>query len=369
MNFIHIADTHIENKTNNIGEDGEKRRHQIIDAFSRLIDYIKHKKIKYLFIAGDFYEHKYIKDSTVDLIIKLFKSIPDTKIFITPGNHDPYITNSVYDRFLFPKNVHIFKEFDVIETEDANIFGFGFTDFDPPKYVNFGNIKPLKNGKKNILIIHTDIYSKKFEYDKEVYKLIQKNFDYVAMGHIHKGNFKKDKKVIYPGSFAELSFKVAKEGTTGAVLGEFKNNNLKLENIHFDNTKYIEHKLDISLENSMSSLILTLNNLNFSDEKIVRIILVGSKKFDINTKFILDNLRNKNIIQIVDNTKLKINIKKYQEEVSLRGIFVKKSIELIEKLNEKKEATSFVEEQLEYDEKAKMVEKAMLLVLEEMEKN
>lgn len=368
MDFIHIADLHLDGKTKNVGENSGKRRHQILDAFVRLIDYIRNKKIKYLFIAGDLYEHKYIKDSTIEILIKLFKSIKDTKIFIAPGNHDPYIKDSVYDRFKFPENVYIFKNMESIETEDANIQGFGFTDFYPPKNVNFGNIKPINNGKKNILIVHTDIYSKKYEYDKEISKLLLKKFDYIAMGHIHKGNFKKDSNAIYPGSFVELSFKAASDGYTGAIYGSFEKGILRKEILTFDDIKYIEYNVDISLERSISSLLITMNNLKFEDNKIVRIVLTGEKTFAIDKKFLLDNIRNKNIIQIVDNTKLKIDVKKYKEEISLRGIYIKKSYELMDKLKSKIELAEYEEEKKEYLEKIKLVEKSILLVLEEIEK-
>ena len=71
--------------------------------------YIKENDIKYLFIAGDLYEQKYIKKSTIEYINNLFKEIPETKIFISPGNHDPLLKNSYYNNFLWNNNVHIFK--------------------------------------------------------------------------------------------------------------------------------------------------------------------------------------------------------------------------------------------------------------------
>ena len=40
---------------------------------------------------------------------KCFAEIPSTKIFITPGNHDPYIKDSIYDTTYFGSNVYIFK--------------------------------------------------------------------------------------------------------------------------------------------------------------------------------------------------------------------------------------------------------------------
>ena len=366
MKFLHIADVHLDQMINNVGENENKRRHEIIEAFSRAIQYIKNMKIEYLFIAGDFYEHKYIKDTTIEIIINLFKEISNTKIFITPGNHDPFVKDSIYDRFDFPENVYIFRDMEMVETKDANIFGFGFTDFYPLKNVNFGNIKPLKNGKKNILIAHTDIYSKKYEYDKEIYRLMKKDFDYIALGHIHSGNYSKNSKKIYPGSFAEFTFKAADGGTTGGVFGTIERGVLKTELLEFDNKKYIKYKYDISLENSLNSIIMNLNNLKFKSNEVVRIVFVGTKKISINKKFILDNLRNENIIQIEDQSKLMLDYKKYKNEISLRGIYIKKADNIIKNLKKKQEICVDDNERENYYRKIKLIEKAILLVLEEM---
>mgnify|MGYP002627816561 FL=1 len=57
----------------------------------KIINYIKENNIKYFFIAGDLYEHKHIRKSTIEYINDLFKEIENTQIFIAPGNHDPFL--------------------------------------------------------------------------------------------------------------------------------------------------------------------------------------------------------------------------------------------------------------------------------------
>lgn len=88
---------------------GDKRRLQQRKVFKKMIEYIKENKIPYLFIAGDLYEHEYIRNSTIEYINQLFEEIPDTQIYITPGNHDPFLNNSYYSKFSWAHNVHIFN--------------------------------------------------------------------------------------------------------------------------------------------------------------------------------------------------------------------------------------------------------------------
>lgn len=202
MKFIHIADVHLDARFDNVGPFGDTRRVDQLKAIKEIVDYAKNNNVSYLFISGDFYEHKYIRESTINTVIKYFEEIPKVKIYITPGNHDPYLKNSVYANYKFPDNVHIFKEFEVIEEEDVNIYGFGFTDFTCEPF-NISGIRLKDNGKKNILVIHGDIYGSRddLKYNSmNLREIEEKRFDYVALGHKHRSNFNKNNKIIYPRS-------------------------------------------------------------------------------------------------------------------------------------------------------------------------
>ena len=112
MKFVHIADIHFDSPFVNLSDKdglGDLRRLEQRKAFKKVIEYIKENDIKYLFISGDLYEQKYIKKSTIEYINNLFNEIPTTKIFIAPGNHDPYVKNSYYNKFQWNENVKIFN--------------------------------------------------------------------------------------------------------------------------------------------------------------------------------------------------------------------------------------------------------------------
>ena len=133
MKFVHIADMHFDSPFVNLSDKdilGNLRRLQQRKVFKKVIDYIKESDIEYLFISGDLYEHKYVKQSTIEYINNLFKEIPNTEIFISPGNHDPYIKNSYYNNFAWSENVKIFEaKIERVEKENINIYGYGFDDF------------------------------------------------------------------------------------------------------------------------------------------------------------------------------------------------------------------------------------------------
>ena len=210
MRFIHIADVHFDIPFSTLNTKGlaETRRIEQRNAFKKVIDYIKEEKIPYLFICGDLYEHEYVRKSTIEYINKLFESIPETKIFIVPGNHDPYIKNSYYMMYNFSKNVKIFtSKLEKINEGNVCIYGYGFEDFYMKNQEEQELIAEDKS-KVNILLTHCDLDGAKnndIRYNPvQKTKLKQKGFDYIALGHIHKPSY--DEEIVYPGSLISLGF-------------------------------------------------------------------------------------------------------------------------------------------------------------------
>lgn len=188
MKFVHIADVHFDVPFTVLEgrKLSDKRRLEQRDAFRCVIEYIKENNIPYLFICGDLYEQDYIRESTIEYINKLFETILDTKIYIIPGNHDPYIKNSYYAKYNFAKNVKIFTgKIDKVEDEKICIYGYGFEDF-YLKNPSYENIQIENRNKINVLLTHGTLDGNKNDNDM-LYNPISKTrlksigFDYVGL--------------------------------------------------------------------------------------------------------------------------------------------------------------------------------------------
>ena len=344
MKFIHMADMHFDipfTVLNNRNKLGEKRRLEQREALKKVVEYIKENNIEYLFIAGDLYEHEYIRQTTIEYINNLFKEIPNTKIYITPGNHDPYINGSMYKTFNWNDNVHIFGDkIELIENEDCDIYGYGFDDF----YKRDSELEDfiIKNKEKiNILITHGSLNGGTIE-DME-YNPLNKNrlkeigFDYVALGHIHKLDYnnEENQRIIYPGSTISMGFDEL--GKHGVILGDIDKEKVNLEFLLIDNKEFKELELDISNLNSVEELIEKINELNLEKNVFYKLILIGDKNFEINIYNLFKFISNENIIKIKNNTKLKINLEEISKNNNLKGLFVKEILEELNKHNYDKE--------------------------------
>ena len=342
MKFVHIADMHFDMPftvlSNNDLSLGNERRMEQRLVFKEIINYIKENSIELLFIAGDLYEHEYVNKATIEYINNLFKEIQSTQIFITPGNHDPILQNSYYNTFEWNENVHIFtNEIGFYEYENIDIYGYGFNDF----YLRENILEKvnIKNKEKiNILITHGSLEGGT-EEDREYNPLSKKelemlNFDYIALGHIHKSNYSKqtNQKAIYPGSLISLGFDEL--GKHGMIVGDIENNKLDLEFISLDKKEFKELELDISEIDFEEELIEKINNLKLEENCYYKIILVGEKNIQINLNNIKKYLINKNIIKLKNNTKIKYNLEKISNENNLKGIFVKELLNIKNTENE-----------------------------------
>ncbi len=340
LKFIHMADMHFDmpfTVLNSRNKLGDKRRLEQREAFKKVIEYIKENNIEYLFIAGDLYENEYIRKTTIEYINNLFKEIPTTKIFITPGNHDPYINNSMYKDFNWNENVHIFNsKISVIEAKDCDIYGVGFDDF-YCKGLGIENIKIKNKEKINILITHGTLNGgtiENMEYNPLNKTMLNKlGFDYIALGHIHKLDYnnEENQRIVYPGSTISMGFDEL--GSHGVVLGEINKEDIKLDFLKIDNKEFQEIELDISDINSIEELIEKINNLELDKNAYYKLILIGDKNFEINTYKLIDFILNENIIKIKNRTKIKINLEEISKNNNLKGLFVKEILEELNKNN------------------------------------
>ena len=106
---------------------------------------------------------------------------------------------------------------------------------------------------------------------------------------------------------------------------------VRIEHINLDPIKYETLYMNISGISSKEELITRINYMEIDKNNFYKVVLKGKKDFLINEKYILDNIQWNNILRIEDETQREIDIEEISKENTLRGIFVKKILEKIEK--------------------------------------
>jgi len=336
MKFIHFADVHFDMPLIALSGNRElikNRRNEQKKAFHDVIQFAKKENVDVIFLAGDLFEQKFVEKSTIDYIISNFQLIPEISVFITPGNHDPYIKNSPYETENWPDNVTIFKnEYGMINLEEADIYGFGFEDYEMTNNM-VSNIQIENPNKINVLVTHGTLNGANHKYNDLKEKQLAK-FDYVALGHIHEKKID-DSRIIYPGSLISCGFD--EPGEHGFVYGEITKEGCEIE---FKKLKYKEFRkihLDISnmgnFHEAMEQLILS--------EDFYEVILVGTKNFNVDE--LIENIQAsyKNVCKMKDNTKFAYDFEGIKKEETLKGVFTRKMLEEMKNMSEEESVEAY----------------------------
>ena len=128
------------------------------------------------------------------------------------------------------------------------------------------------------------------------------------------------------------------------IVGTITKEKIELKFIPLDEEQFKEIEINVNDIISKEELIEKINNLEIPQNEYIKIILTGTKNFEINKYEILKYLQNERIIKIKDNTKIAYNLEELANENTLKGLYAK---EMQKKLNE---ATS--QEEKEIIEKA-----------------
>ncbi|MGL5414879.1 MAG: metallophosphoesterase family protein [Clostridium sp.] len=328
IKILHCGDVHLDTPFREFDSKvAEENRADIKRVLRNIIDICNEEEIEILLIAGDFFDNNTVKKETLDFIRNIFKCLDDTKVFISPGNHDPFYEKSFYTLVDWPENVYIFKgKLERVDLEKVSIHGFGFNN----KYENEGLLKEVDINKEkiNILVGHGDINDKESEYNpiskEDIYN---SELDYIALGHIHKfSGIKKIGKTYYAYSGCLQGRGFDEDGDKGILIGSVGKEyiDLQFRKTSIKNFETIEIRVD-EVKNSFEVEELILNSVINKENGFFKIILSGEveDKYILNIENIQENIKVRfNFVKVIDKIKLKIPESEVKEN-SVKGLFIK----------------------------------------------
>lgn len=195
MRFLHAADVHLDAPMTDSRYRAQVRK-SALDAFAGLIEYARCRQIEYIVIAGDLFDRPSPDRMTASAVLEMMRSAEAT-FLLAAGNHDP-LTEQGYCGLSLPENVVCFgKTPQAYSVRGGTFIGTGFFDdgvcFEP---------MPAATGNK-IGVFHGEIGT-----DIDPKQIEQWEFDYLALGHIHKGGVRRigHTECVMPGSLTAHGF-------------------------------------------------------------------------------------------------------------------------------------------------------------------
>ena len=345
VKIVHTADLHFDTPFNEVDEKQRLiNKEELKEVFKNIINFCKEKHVEILLLAGDIFDNLTLSRETIHFIENVFNDIKETRVFISPGNHDPYDNNSFYKLIKWPENVYVFKgnlEKVYIEELKTNVWGAAFNG----KYVRKSILKGFSQNDEeiNIMVIHGELSSSEEgnEYNPITLKNIRESgMDYIALGHRH--NFSgvlKEGSTFYSYSGCPQGRGFDETGDKGIVYGYVAKGFAELSFIKTCKRNYEEVYVDISnLFGYEEIREKILDSIKENDRKnnLYKIILKGevSEKFHIEEKIVKSKLLNDfYFCKVIDKTSIALDIKELSKGYSVKSIFVRK---LVKKLKEAK---------------------------------
>ena len=197
VRFVHTSDIHLDTSFSGAALPsslGDRKREAVRATFRGVLEHAARLPADLVLIAGDLFEHDRVSADTVEFLKKQFESLDGIPVFISPGNHDPYLHGSPYRDEVWPHNVHIFREerFESVEIPDLGVrvtgMGYNRTHF---RERPFAALQPLPADGINIVVAHASESArvppgKAAHAPFSVEEIAGKNIAYCALGHYHQ---------------------------------------------------------------------------------------------------------------------------------------------------------------------------------------
>ena len=358
IKILHCGDLHFDTPFSDLNRDfSEIRREDLRETFGRIVDMAKKQEVKLLLITGDLFDNSSITKTTLDYIRKKLEDIKDIRVFISPGNHDPYNEKSFYSIVQWPENVHVFKnnlEEITIEDLKLKVYGVGFSKaYERASLIkNFKDEFSIGQDFINIMVLHGDIAQNNGnnDYNPITYEDIgESKMDYIALGHRHSfSGVLKEKNTYYAYSGNPEGRGFDETGEKGIIMGYVSKNLVDLNFIPICKRKYAVKEVSVTDCDTYEEIIREImKNIEDDHRKVnlYKIILKGEihSDFIINKLVINEKLKGEFFyIKIIDDTNLKIDYDILAREFSLKGLYAKKMLEKIRECNDEKEKDKLI---------------------------
>ena len=351
MKILHTADIHIGYKNHGI-IDPKTGQHSRLGDFERcfryMVDHAIKENVDLVLFCGDAYRDMNPSQTDQRIFARSLKPLLDRGIPIVMivGNHDhPYTfgkVNSMEIFSLFSDSIHLFTtcESRDIMTKSGPVRVIGlpwpmihelrtkeaFTALAKEKqhekvheiYSEFvtAETRRLRKEPANYPVVvagHLHVETAVMTEGSERVTLVtrdpifslsmlkQPEFDYVALGHIHKHQeLGKEKKppVVYSGSIERISFAEAGQKKGFVMIDISKNKEVTFRHILSPSRKMIQLEIDVREEEEPMSLILEKIGDEMLEEAVVRVVIAcrASQRSLVEMKEIRRSLRSAFVI-------------------------------------------------------------------------
>ena len=135
-------------------------------------------------------------------------------------------------------------------------------------------------------------------------------------------------RTYYPGSTISLGFDEL--GSHGMIAGEITKDRFSMEFVELDDRRFEEIEIKVDDIYSKEELAEKILDRYFNDMTMYKVVLVGKRNFEIDTRILLQMVSHDNILKIKDCTKIAYDLESIAMQDTLKGMFVREVCKMYE---------------------------------------
>lgn len=331
MKLLHVADIHLDRVFHRAESRpaAARRRGELRDALTRALALGRARQVDAICIAGDVYEHDYVSEDTVSFLRDSLAAT-GVPVLVTPGNHDPYLPGSVWQRTDWPPNVHVFTR-DAVEPhplgDGVTVWGAAFTARNCGS-ATLARFRVPDDGGTHLLLVHAALTGEQWADEADHRPVTRAQLRatgvaYAMLGHFHDG--RGDEFLCYPGSPEPLDWG-ERTGMHGASVVEVDAGGVTAEPVPIARRRYLERALAVDGAAGSAQIEAALAPLAAAEAGAsLRVVLTGEIEpgCEIDTAALAERCGHGLAeLAVVDRTAPAYDLDAIAAEASVRGRFV-----------------------------------------------
>jgi exonuclease SbcD len=351
IRLLHLADLHLGASFPSLGERGDERTRDFLNAFLRAVEFAAGEKrpVDGVLIAGDLFDTHDPYEGLVVQVETAFERLEaaDVPVAIAPGTHDaPSYRRSVYRRLRLPDNVHLFLSPTLeagprisVRGESAQIYGIAYDAAVSERPL--GEFRPSGLADYHVGVLHAALEDsptwKRRRADLPVNRteIAASGLHYLALGHYH--NFSEVREggavAVYPGTLEGKKF--GEDGPRYLVVVTLGRESISVERTPWNARTLTQSVIDLAAAEVEDEAGLERRVLAFAGERdLVRLRLQGACGFVFDAERLEQRLHSRFFHLELDDRTFVVNarlLEQYREEATVRGVFVRNMIERIDR--------------------------------------
>ena len=183
LRILHGADLHLDSPFSALSPELAARRRQLQRQLpGKIVDLANERRCDLLLLAGDVFDGARVCPETMTALARALGRFRG-RVFVAPGNHDPYHDRSPWAMTVWPENVYIFTgKPEAVDLPQCRVWGGAFTT----AQCYDGLPAVPTDGRPQIGVFHGDPEAPGPYRWLSPDDLRGCGLDYLALGHIHR---------------------------------------------------------------------------------------------------------------------------------------------------------------------------------------